>query len=187
MSRKHSTMFGTVDSGIKFISLICPPNFVGGSPTFLLTSAQRSAEVRALQRALSFSVCMCALCGLCFTDFGRVAFSCKQRFQFIWISPDKATKQSRDLSVCLRSWLLNINNTSKQKGCFVSRDSWTCMNKISMLKKRRILGLYYLTIANKSIPDSLHKIHWILKHKPAVIISGRRGLTGSYDFELLPW
>ena len=49
----------------------------------LLTSAQRSAEVRALQRALSFGVCMSALCGLRFTDFGRVAFSCKQRFQFI--------------------------------------------------------------------------------------------------------
>ena len=36
---------------------------------------------------------------------------------------DKATKQSRDLSVCLCFLLLNINNTSKQKGCFVSRDS----------------------------------------------------------------
>ena len=48
-----------------------------------LTSAQRSAEVRALQHALSFGVCMSALCGLRFTDFGRVAFSCKQRFQFI--------------------------------------------------------------------------------------------------------
>ena len=47
----------------------------------LLTSAQRSAEVRALQRALSFGVCMSALCGLRFTDFGRVAFLCKQRFQ----------------------------------------------------------------------------------------------------------
>ena len=35
MSRKHSTMFGTIDSGIKFISLICPPSFAGGSPTFL--------------------------------------------------------------------------------------------------------------------------------------------------------
>ena len=28
--------FGTMDSGIKFISLICPPSFVGGSLTFLL-------------------------------------------------------------------------------------------------------------------------------------------------------
>ena len=35
MSRKHSTMFGTMDSGIKLISLICPPSFVGGSLTFL--------------------------------------------------------------------------------------------------------------------------------------------------------
>ena len=33
---KHSTMFGTMDSGIKFISLVCPPSFVGGSLTFLL-------------------------------------------------------------------------------------------------------------------------------------------------------
>ena len=64
----------------------------------LLTSAQRSAEVRALQRALyfylSFGVCISALCGLRFTDFRRVAFSCKQRFQFI--APDKAIKK-RDL------------------------------------------------------------------------------------------
>ena len=89
----------------------------------LLTSAQRSAEVRALQRALSFGVCMSTLCGLRFTNFGRAAFLCKQRFQFVSISPDKATKQSRDLSVCLCFPLLNINNTSKQKGCFVSRDS----------------------------------------------------------------
>ena len=66
---------------------------------------------------------MFALCGLHFTDFGRVAFSCKQRFQFISISPDKGTKQSRDLSVCSCYSLLNINNTSKQKGCFVSRES----------------------------------------------------------------
>ena len=49
-------------------------------------------------------------------------------FQFIWISPDKGTKQSRDLSVCLCYSLLNINNTSKQKGCFqfVSRESCQC-------------------------------------------------------------
>ena len=50
---------------------------------------------------INLGVCMSALCGLRFTDFGRVAFSCKQRFQFISISPDKATKQSRDLSVCV--------------------------------------------------------------------------------------
>ena len=73
----------------------------------------RAALVRALQRALSLGVCMSTLCGLRFTDFGRVAFS------------DKATKQSRDLSVCLCFSLLNINNISKskQKGCFVSCDS----------------------------------------------------------------
>ena len=48
----------------------------------LLTSAQRSAEVRALQCALSFylyfylsfGVCVSAVCGLCFTDFRQVAF-----------------------------------------------------------------------------------------------------------------
>ena len=62
----------------------------------LLTSAQWSTEVRALHRALSFGVCMSALCGLRFTDFRWAAFSCKQRFQFIWIAPDKRTKQSRD-------------------------------------------------------------------------------------------
>ena len=31
---KPSTMFGTMDSGITFISLICPPSYVGGSLTF---------------------------------------------------------------------------------------------------------------------------------------------------------
>ena len=31
MSKKPSTMFGTMDSGIKFVSLICPPSYVGGS------------------------------------------------------------------------------------------------------------------------------------------------------------
>ena len=35
MSKKHSTMFGTMDSGTKFTSLDCPPSFVGGSPSFL--------------------------------------------------------------------------------------------------------------------------------------------------------
>ena len=70
--------------------------------------------------------------GLRFTDFRWVAFSCKQRFQFIWISPDKVTKQSRDLSVCLCYSLLNINNILKQKGCFVCREAWTrsqCLRK----------------------------------------------------------
>ena len=53
-----------------------------------LSSSQRSAEVRALQRALSFyisvsfGVCISAVCGLRFTDLRHVAFSCKQRFQF---------------------------------------------------------------------------------------------------------
>ena len=31
MSGKPSTMFGTMDSGTKFTSLICPPSFVGDS------------------------------------------------------------------------------------------------------------------------------------------------------------
>ena len=44
---------------------------------------------------------MLAVCGLCFSHFRQVAFSCKQRFQFIFIAPDKATKQSCDLSVCV--------------------------------------------------------------------------------------
>ena len=46
--------------------------------TDLLTSAQRSAKVRALQRALSFYISifrgMSAVCGLRFTDFRQVAF-----------------------------------------------------------------------------------------------------------------
>ena len=44
---------------------------------------------------------MSAVCGLRFTDFRQVAFSCKQRSQFILIAPDKAAKQSLDLSVCV--------------------------------------------------------------------------------------
>ena len=43
---------------------------------------------------------MSAVCGLCFTGFRWAACSCKQRFQFILIAPNKATKQSCDLSVC---------------------------------------------------------------------------------------
>ena len=31
MSKKPSTMFGTMDLGTKFASLICPPSFVGDS------------------------------------------------------------------------------------------------------------------------------------------------------------
>ena len=36
MSKKPSTMFGTMDSGTKFVSLTCPPSYVGGSPNFLV-------------------------------------------------------------------------------------------------------------------------------------------------------
>ena len=32
--KKPSTMFGTMNSGIKFTSLICPPSYVGGTLTF---------------------------------------------------------------------------------------------------------------------------------------------------------
>ena len=56
---------------------------------------------------------MSAVCGLRFTDLRWVAFSCKQRFQFISIAPDKATEQSRDLSVFMFYSLLIINNTSR--------------------------------------------------------------------------
>ena len=34
MSKKHSTLFGTIDSRKKFTSLICPPSYVGGSLIF---------------------------------------------------------------------------------------------------------------------------------------------------------
>ena len=51
MSEKHSIMFGTMDSGIKFISLICPPSFVGGSPTSWLEESHRSKfKVSCLQK-----------------------------------------------------------------------------------------------------------------------------------------
>ena len=41
-AKKHSTMFGTMDSGTKFTSLVCPPSFVSGSPIFLLEESYRS-------------------------------------------------------------------------------------------------------------------------------------------------
>ena len=48
---KHSTMFGTMDSGTKFTSLVCPPSFVGGSPIFLLEESYRSKlRVSCLQK-----------------------------------------------------------------------------------------------------------------------------------------
>ena len=40
--KKHSTMFGTMDSGIKFPSVVCSPSFVGGSLIFLLEESYRS-------------------------------------------------------------------------------------------------------------------------------------------------
>ena len=42
MSKKHLTMFGTMDSAVKFISLICPPSYVGGSLTVWLKKSYRS-------------------------------------------------------------------------------------------------------------------------------------------------
>ena len=59
---------------------------------------------------LYFGVC---LQFLRFTGFRRVAFSRKQSFQFILIAPDKATKQSRDLSLCLCFIQCFIHNASK--------------------------------------------------------------------------
>ena len=52
-----------------------------------LSWVQQSAEIRALQPALSFYISIfqgmfSAVCGLHFTDLRHVAFSCKQRFQF---------------------------------------------------------------------------------------------------------
>ena len=57
MSKKHSTMFGTMDSGIKFISLLCPPSFVGGSLTFLLEEQYRSKLKVSYLQSLSKSRC----------------------------------------------------------------------------------------------------------------------------------
>ena len=50
-AKEHSTMFGTMDSGTKFTSLICPPSFVGGSLIFLLEESYRSKlKVSCLQK-----------------------------------------------------------------------------------------------------------------------------------------
>ena len=51
MSRKPSTMFGTMDSDTKFTSLICPPSFAGGSLTFQLGESYRpKSKVSYLQK-----------------------------------------------------------------------------------------------------------------------------------------
>ena len=86
---------------------------------------------------------MSAVYGLHFTDLRHVAFSCRQRFQFLLIAPDKATKQSCDLSLCL--YFIH---------CFIHKK---VLNKISMLKEPQ--RAYCLAIANESIPDSLHNTH----------------------------
>ena len=49
---KLSTIFGTVDSGTKFTSLICPPSFACGSLIFWLEESYRSKlKVSCLQKA----------------------------------------------------------------------------------------------------------------------------------------
>ena len=47
MSKKPSTVFGTMDSGTKFASLICPPSYVGGYLTsyFLFPNVYPTAGV----------------------------------------------------------------------------------------------------------------------------------------------
>ena len=55
---------------------------------------------------------MSAVCGLCFTDFRQVAFFMEAKISIRMNSPDKATEQSRDLSVCL---LLIINTSRSYK------------------------------------------------------------------------
>ena len=57
---------------------------------------------------------MSAVCGLRFTDLRQVAFSCKQRFQFLSIAKNKATKQSRDLSVFMFYSLLITLTTHRE-------------------------------------------------------------------------
>ena len=48
---KHLTMFGTMDSGTKFTSLVCPPSFAGGSLIFLLEESYKSKlRVSCLQK-----------------------------------------------------------------------------------------------------------------------------------------
>ena len=119
---------------------------------------------------------MSAVCGLRFTDFKQVAFSCKQRLQFISIAPNKATKQSRDLSVCL---LLIINNTSRswlnENAMFIK-----VLNKILMLKERQCV--YYSAITNTLIPDSLLNS----ETQASSYHLKRSYFTGWYDLELWP-
>ena len=55
---------------------------------------------------------MSAVCGLRFTDFRQVAFFMQTKISIPLNSPDKATEQSRDLSVCL---LLIINTSRSYK------------------------------------------------------------------------
>ena len=60
-------------------------------------------NARYLSRLVSsrpFGVCVSAVCGLHFTDFRQVAFFMQTKISIRMNSPDKATEQSRDLSVC---------------------------------------------------------------------------------------
>ena len=84
---------------------------------FIILGAAKLEHYNALclsiYLSISFGVCVSAVCGLRVTDLRRVAFSCKQRFQFISIAPDKATKQLGDLSVFMFYSMLIIDNTSR--------------------------------------------------------------------------
>ena len=89
---------------------------------------------------------MSAVCGLRFTDFEQVALFLQATILIHINCSSKATKQSRDLSVCLLSI---INNTSRSW----LNDNATFMkvlNKILMLKKRQCV--YCSVITSKSIP-----------------------------------
>ena len=82
----------------------------------LLTSAQRSAEVRALQRALSFyiSIYLSGYVCLQFVVYASLILDglpFHARKDFNWIdAPDKAIKQSRDLKYVLFLLISDLGN-----------------------------------------------------------------------------
>ena len=89
-----------------------------------LGAAKRRGESNTT-RAIFLSIFrgMSAVCGLRFTDFTQVAFFLQAKISIHINCSRQNTKQSRDLSVCLCYSLLIINNTLKQKGCFVTLKS----------------------------------------------------------------
>ena len=91
---------------------------------------------------------MSAVCGLRFTDLRRVAFSCKQRFQFISIASDKGTKQSRDLS-------LLITTLREAVRLWLNDNAMFCESIMKVFQCPRNDSMYCSAIVNKSIPDSL--------------------------------